>query len=548
MVSAPDDDLYVNTHLSAENAVEDLLDLVRSANALPIGFIGSGFSRRYLKTPDWRGLLEYLASLTDEPLNRYLTQRQRNQEDFYPDSASEIASVFRTIWWKNAEYQSQRNDFSEQIGDISDPLKLQVAQYIKTFKIADDPQIEKELQSFQSARFQSFITTNYDSLLEELLPDYVCYHSQSEALFSPTYEMGEIYKIHGSIANFPSITLTREDYHDYRERNPYLTAKLLTYFVENPVLFFGYSLSDPHVQALLTELTQCLTDVQLSTLNDRLIFIGRKSEDRPEELQRIPFLIEGHTFYVRQIGLEDWSTLFMGLSDLPYHFAPRVLRRLRESVYSAAENAETMNRVRLVDIDDDTALDTIETVVGVNIIDRIATTGYSGVGLREYLIDLLGGARSLQSNLLAEHSFKSINHSYVPVFYFERLASSMGDTTDYSNHRKIEKWKDKQSKLSPYYVKAGSPESRLHYAELRDADISNLRKSDATLLLEEWNVEDIRLLRDDLLLSVTTESTIETYTAKKCSLFDRLVYGGEFKGDRAVLWETLNLDPELLQS
>lgn len=539
---------YANNELSEDNAVEELINLVRSANALPIGFIGSGFSRRYLDTPDWKGLLEHLASLTGDPLNRYLTQRLRNQEDFYPDSASEIASTFRKIWWHDDNYATQREEFGDQIGDISDPLKLQVARYIQSFDVRETPEIERELKAFQSARFQSFITTNYDSLLEDLLPDFVCYHSQSEALFSPTYEMGEIYKIHGSVTNFPSITLTREDYQDYRERNPYLIAKLLTYFVENPILFFGYSLSDPHVQTLLTELRQCLTEPQLSTLNDRLIFVGRKSEDRPQELQRIPFPIEGHTFYVRQIGLDDWSTLFLGLSDLPYHFAPRVLRRLRESVYSAAENAENMTRVRLVDIDDDTALESIETVVGVNIIDQIATRGYSGVGLREYLIDLLKGKRSLHSSSLAEHSFKSINHSYVPVHYFEALALASKDNTDYSNHKQLKKWREKQSSLAPYYLKDGSPDTRLPYSKLRVSDITKFRRTDATLLLQDWTVEDLRLLRDDLLELVATEERIETHTAKECCLFDRLVYGGVFEGDRAVLWETLGLDQDLLQS
>ncbi len=85
------------TAVSAEDATEGILELVRSTRTLPVGFVGSGFSRRYLGTPDWRGLLEHLASLTGEPLNRYLFSRSGAPQESYPDSATAIAQTFREI-------------------------------------------------------------------------------------------------------------------------------------------------------------------------------------------------------------------------------------------------------------------------------------------------------------------------------------------------------------------------------------------------------------------------------------------------------------------
>lgn len=60
--------------------------------------------------------------------------------------------------------------------------------------------------------------------------------------------MGEIYKIHGSCNNSESIVITENDYSVYNKRNAYLSAKLLTIFLEHPIIFLGYSLNDSNIK------------------------------------------------------------------------------------------------------------------------------------------------------------------------------------------------------------------------------------------------------------------------------------------------------------
>ena len=79
-------------------------------------------------------------------------------------------------------------------------------------------------------------------------------------LFNTVQAIGEIYKIHGSVTDPRGRwCLPRGDYDEYWKKNPYLIAKILTLLVEHPVIFLGYSVSDPHIRQLLANLVSCLT-------------------------------------------------------------------------------------------------------------------------------------------------------------------------------------------------------------------------------------------------------------------------------------------------
>jgi len=62
--------------------------------------------------------------------------------------------------------------------------------------------------------------------------------------------IGEIFKIHGCITDPAGIVLTDDDYEDWNNKKKYLSAKLLTYFLEHPVLIIGYSAQDPNVLSI----------------------------------------------------------------------------------------------------------------------------------------------------------------------------------------------------------------------------------------------------------------------------------------------------------
>lgn len=95
--------------------------------------------------------------------------------------------------------------------------------------------------------------------MERIAPSYKVYTGQEELIFSPLQEVAEIFKIHGSVNKPSSIVITGEDY-DYFNRNcAYLAAKLITIFMEYPIIFIGYSISGPNIRTILQAMVICLS-------------------------------------------------------------------------------------------------------------------------------------------------------------------------------------------------------------------------------------------------------------------------------------------------
>src|ERR1019366_8091914 len=88
-------------------------------------------------------------------------------------------------------------------------------------------------------------------------PDYQPVVGQS-IIHSTQVLFGEIFKIHGCISDYQSLVFTQADYVEFTRKKKYLSAKLLTYFSEHPLLFVGYSASDPNIQAVLSDIDECL--------------------------------------------------------------------------------------------------------------------------------------------------------------------------------------------------------------------------------------------------------------------------------------------------
>lgn len=526
----------------ASGAVDQLRSVLEKSQALPVLFVGSGLSRRYLGTPDWDGLLEHFSGLTSRTVSYY---RGRAGSD-RPTIAKYIAQDLYEKWFNDDEYEDSRSAFESEILVDSDPLKYEIAQYIAQHLPNDDPSILSELEALSKVRLHAVITTNWDTLLEEHLKDLEVFVGQQDVLFSTTQAVGEIYKIHGSITDPKSLIVTSDDYSEYWERNPYLIAKLLTMLVEHPVLFVGYGLGDSHINRMLENLVACLTHEQIEVLNDRLIFVRRSKAGEPSTLQRGSITVGAHTLNIREYVCADFLELFEMMGQLPERFPARLLRRLQQSVYELTFSTEPSGRVHVLPMDDKD-VDNAEIVVGVGMMERLGEKGYTALGRADLCRDMLTCETDHHAGRLSEDLLPRLlrGAKYVPVYYPWFLAGRLDDSGVLEDPSGVganaKALVTGSTKLNPYLVRDKAKWQKQSFREL-------LLEDDENAILEyglicTYEIEDVVALKDFLLARVPVSDPVITPVAKLCCKYDHLVYGPHFEGDREALHAELGVAP-----
>ena len=268
---------------------EELKEIFLNAHAGPFLFVGSGFSRRYLGLEDWNGLLSKFCNGL-RPYEYYLSKANGN----LPAVANLMSEDFNEYWWSSDAYEGSRNKNQGKVKDITSALRIEICEYLKSVSVGKykESDYSDELDLISQLNVDGIITTNWDQLLEELFPDYKVYIGQKELLFSNPQSIGEIYKIHGCSSRSKSLVLNDEDYSEFNERNAYLAAKLITIFVEHPVLFIGYSVSDENIASLLLSVSKCIGESAGEQLKNNLIFVQRLRDNEKEGVSET-FLLTG---------------------------------------------------------------------------------------------------------------------------------------------------------------------------------------------------------------------------------------------------------------
>ena len=239
----------------------DIASVLAAASCQPILFIGSGFTKRYAGGPNWDELLRQLADvcpLIDKDFAYY--------KQAYAGDLKQIGSLFTDLYrewaWTTGKKKFPAIYYSEEYtSDIF--IKHTIAQILKDLgpKGAKgsygSPELDAEIAALKAISAHAVVTTNYDELIEPLFPEYERLVGQ-QILRKPYLAIGEIFKIHGCISDPMSIVINEADYQRFQEDHKYLSAKLLTYFVEHPLVFIGYRAEDPNIKAILYDVDRMI--------------------------------------------------------------------------------------------------------------------------------------------------------------------------------------------------------------------------------------------------------------------------------------------------
>jgi len=309
---------------------------LKQADSLPFLFVGSGVSRRYLGYADWNGLLEWAASMTDKPLQYYLGQSQD-----YPKCATAIANAFYDRWWNDSKYAQSRDQWQDQCLEPCSPLKVMVAERLAKPKVTKSKALREELKLLADCKVDGIITTNYDTLLEHTFPAFTVFVGEQDLLLRRSYQLEEIYKIHGSVDAPNTMVLCEDDYRRFDVTSTYLVAKLMSVFVEHPIVFLGYSLNDRNMRVVLTSLAKCLGPKKLAEFKSRFIWIEWDDKARQPVVDDFTLdLGDTRLLPVMRIRTASYAPVYRVLAGLERKVSLGLLRRIEQQVVELVHSAD----------------------------------------------------------------------------------------------------------------------------------------------------------------------------------------------------------------
>lgn len=407
-----------------------LFEHISNFSTAPFLFIGSGMSRRYIDLENWEGLLRKFCGISGQ---NYEYLRSSEGGDLIK-IASNLANKFHEFWWNSELFDANKKKYSSYTTEKQSALKIEIADYIlgASDRKPASPELKEEIELLSQVIIDGIITTNYDKFLEEIFADFKVYIGQDQLIFSSPKEIGEIYKIHGCCTQPNSLVLTEADYQNFHERNPYLTAKLLTVFTEHPIIFLGYSLSDPNIQNIIKSIASCLTSSNISKLRDRMVFVQWDPEIEEGSYSHDSLILDKFNIPIISIKIPNYLFVYKALSRNKRKFPARLLRQLKECVYDLVLSDDEHNRMYVQDMDTDADSTGLEVVFGVGAIAKVTEKGYKGITREDILCEILDGQvgqTKYESKVIVEKVLPDLlkGATYVPVFKYLRLGGYLND-------------------------------------------------------------------------------------------------------------------------
>ena len=340
------------------------------------------------------------------------------------------------------QFRKSRAESKAEIERSVSPFKIEIARYMRGKSREHNHEYVSEIELFKQLEMRSIggvLTTNYDTFIEYLFPSYTKYTGQEELLFSTLHGISEICKIHGCCTKPESIVINDAEYRDFSEKNAYLAAKILTIFLEHPIVFMGYSLSDANIENILKSIVSCLSAENLDKIKEWLMFVVRTKEGESEEVSTYSKSFEGgKSIEITRIRLKNYEPLYHALLENQAKYNSPMLRRLKQDIYELVLTNKPTSKMRVVNLEDD-HLDDVEVVVGVGILADFGQQGYTGITASELYTDVVLDNQDWDTESIISKALPNLlphNSNLLPVYkYLSHYDGVLPDKVEVANNK-----------------------------------------------------------------------------------------------------------------
>ena len=437
---------------------KSVLDKIIEDRKMPVLFIGSGISKRYLNNfPNWEELLKKSFNVVNPDPFYYGKYYEKLTRDGL--SSFEINTKLGTIIendFNNAFYDRKvkvnlgNSNNPKWLSQGVSPYKMYLVSIFKKLSITTNDELIKEIEAFKllKNKISAVITTNYDNFLEKevFANDYQVFCHQNELFSSDSYNIAEIYKIHGSVTDAKSLVITENDYANFNSSRKLIIAKMLTLFAESPIIFLGYSFTDENIQHIIEDFLTCLTKKELSSISDHFIFVShKKGEKKLLETKRSIFTANKVEIPITEIATDNYLALFNKLNQITPGIAASRVRETKKIIKKIVDQSLSSDSAEsiIVGLDqlDEISLSSKPLAVAIGYRDTILSQiGYGLLEIESIIEDIIYDNKNLDPDLMCFDRYKSINYTHlIPVFkYVSRCSSPI--LVDSKLYKYIDHW------------------------------------------------------------------------------------------------------------
>lgn len=313
----------------------------------PILFVGAGVSLRYIKNSyNWHDLLKVVSfelKNNEEYFLDLISQCRKNEKPDYAKIASILESEFTSVLQqdRNGKFKDTNDRFYEltKSGVNTTRFKIYISMILNNIEIKEEMSLELAELKKIGKNIGSIVTTNYDTFIENFL-DFSPLIGNDILLSNP---YGAVYKIHGCITSPDKIIITSEDYDHFHKKYELIRAQLLSLFIHNPIVFFGYSVSDENIKNLLkTIFTYVDSDSeQANKIKNNFLLVERDQESESVEITDHDIDIQDFaTIRINKIKTNNFTAVYSALSNLSLPISAMDIKKVQnivKEIYSGGD-------------------------------------------------------------------------------------------------------------------------------------------------------------------------------------------------------------------
>ena len=181
----------------------------------------------------------------------------------------------------------------------------------------------------------------------------------------------------------------------------------MTIFMEYPIIFMGYSISDNNIRNIIKAIVNCLEPSQIEKLEDRFIFVEYKADMIGAEVTPYTVMVDDKPLIMKKISLSDFMLLYNALSTKKTKLPVRILRRFKQELYEYTITAKPTGNLRVASIDD-ARLSDEEFVLAIGKASAFGLKGLSGLESNEWYRNIVLDDLKYTADELLEYAFPKL--------------------------------------------------------------------------------------------------------------------------------------------